>query len=136
MFDQPIAAGVTLTGYRVDPSPTGLPVERLPAGTDLTLYWQLDDTAWPADLAISVRPTLNGAFMAQPDGVLVQVDRAQPLEGLADLTDGVGPRLLADPYRLRGPFAQGQAPNGAAVIVYRTLAGSFEDVAHVDVPLP
>ncbi len=136
MLDQTIAAGVTLAGYRVAPSPTGLPVEHLPAGTDITLYWNLDDAAWPADLAISVRPTLDGAFIAQPDGDLVQIDRAQPLEGLAALTDGARPRLLADPYRLRGPFAQGQEPNGVALIVYRTLAGGFEDVARFDLPLP
>ncbi|MEZ4708481.1 MAG: DUF2723 domain-containing protein [Caldilineaceae bacterium] len=139
-LDAAALPGVRLAGYSFAPAPANLtaPAATLPA-VDLILYWQLEGGVWPEGVAISVRPTLHGNFMAAPNGEpnqIIQQDRPRPVHGLIKLSAPVADgHLVADAYRL--PLAE-PAPtgvDGVRVILYRKSDGGFENVADLAFPL-
>jgi hypothetical protein len=127
-LDETILPGITLLGYHLAPAPTPMPVLSTPdRAVDLTLVWQLNQP-WPPDLAISVRPTYQGAGVSDGDA-LIQVDRAMPAQGLVALADADA--VVVDAYRV--PLA-GKV-DGIMVIVYRHQAGEFTNLVQFDLPL-
>ena len=129
VIDEPVTEGVTLHGYAIAPSPTGAPVYDGPPGLDVTLFWTLADGTWPDELAISVRPTLGGAFLPNPDdpGAILQQDAPAPARGMMVATSA--PAQVADAYRFPGA----QDADGLMIIVYRPVDGGFENVAEIRV---
>lgn len=129
-LNQPLTAAITLTGYTfVEPPPT----VRTPASAlDLTLFWQVDATGWPADVAISVRPTQGGAQIRGADGGYRQEDRPQPAQGLGDPTA----MRQIDPYRLTNDPTAPTTIDGALVVLYRQTATGFENLAVVQLNHP
>ncbi len=130
-LDAPILPDITLVGYHLAPAATPMPALSTPdPALELTLVWQLDQ-AWPPDLAISVRPTYQGAFVAHPTdaAAIIQIDRTMPAQGLAALAEA--DTLVLDAYRV--PLAGNV--DGIMVLVYRHQAGEFTNIAQVDLPL-
>ena len=108
--------------------------ERTHAGVDVRLVWELEEP-WPADWAISVRPTWQGAQVIDATGAIIQSDRARPghaLWSLADIPPGSTTIRVPDAYRLPGAGAV----DGVLVIVYRTTSTGFENVAELTVGVP
>ncbi len=126
LLDQAIVPGLSLQRYQVatpplSPLATYRPsIARGAQGLDLLLIWQLSAEHWPNDLAISVRLTSGGAMV---EGA--QIDRTRPAVGLRDEQIG----LLPDPYRFAVDMDNLPAINGGLVILYRTTANGFENVA-------
>ena len=128
VVDEPVTDGVTLHGYTVTSSPTGAPVYDGPPGLDVTLFWTLENGTWPDELAISVRPTLGGAFIPSPDNpaAILQQDAPAPARGMVAAPAG-SPARVADAYRFTG----GEFADGVMIIVYRPVDGGFENVAEM-----
>ncbi len=103
---QSLAPGVVLDGYATRLAPSGAPVTDMQAPAyDVTLRWQLDQQGWPGDLAISVRPTLDGQFIpdpANPAAVLL-TDHTGPAQLLFYDRSASSTGTFADPYRLHFP---------------------------------
>ncbi len=137
---QPVTDGVTLFGYTITPSPIGRPViDRSPSAIDVNLYWQTPAGDWPDNLAISVRPTLHGAFLPDPSDpahTIIQEDVPRPAHGLFRPGDHLVNRLIADSYRLAIPTSSSLRADGVTIILYRRLASDFENLARVDLPVP
>ena len=135
---QSLAPGVVLDGYATRLAPSGAPVTDTQAPAyDVTLRWQLDPQGWPGDLAISVRPTLDGQFIpdpANPSAVLL-TDHTGPAQLLFHDRSASSTGTFADPYRLHFPQVASEQNPGFAVVLYRRLDGGFEDVARLDFPL-
>ena len=137
--DYAVAPGIRLAEMTAWRAPTGSPVladvdERTHAGVDVRLVWELEEP-WPADWAISVRPTWQGAQVADATGAIIQSDRARPghaLWSLADIPPGSTTIRVPDAYRLPGAGAV----DGVLVIVYRTTSTGFENVAELTVGVP
>ncbi|NJN83484.1 MAG: hypothetical protein HC802_15170 [Caldilineaceae bacterium] len=132
-----IAPGITLVGVRTATGPDGAPAANSTETTlDVTLFWRLED-GWPDGMGISVRPTQQGAFLADPrtPGAIVQQDRSGPVHGLLRLGVGSPGRVVADGYRftLAEPLPEGA--DGVVVIVYRSVDGGFENLAEIRLPL-
>ncbi len=127
VVDTPVTDGVTLHGYAAAPSPAGAPVTDGPQGLDVTLFWMLEGGAWPDELAISVRPTMDGAFIPSPDdpAAILQQDAPGPARGMMVATSA--PAQVADAYRFPGA----ETADGITVIVYRPVDGGFENVAEM-----
>ncbi len=129
---------IKLSSYTVSP------VQPLPSShatgqrqVDLTLYWQLADSAWPDGVAVSVRPTLNGAFVNDPSvaDAILQEDRQRPAQLLFE-NGSVSPHdLVIDPYRLRYPEATNGDELGAAVLLYQVIDDGFVNLGRIDLPL-
>lgn len=129
-LNQPITATITLAGYTfADPPPS---VRTKASALDLTLFWQVGATGWPADVAISVRPTQSGAQLRGADGSYRQEDRPQPAQGLGDPTA----LLQIDPYRLTSDPAAPATIDGALVVLYRQTATGFENLAVLQLNRP
>ena len=137
--------GVVLDSYSVRPSPTGSPVtESTDVSYDVNLNWRLDDADWPEHVAISVRPTVGGEYLRDPDeahGVLSN-DHAEPAQLLFDAGPSIDMDEVVDPYRIRFPLADVPAPDydagseqGFAIVLYRRLSDGFEDIARRDYPI-
>jgi hypothetical protein len=126
-----IVDGVALEGYAVSSGPDGYPVlSDQPATLDLTLVWQLQAPGWPADLAISVRPTAAGEFLPNPTGetgAIIQVDSNEPVIGLFDAQALGEESNIVDAYRLSFP----PAADGLVLIVYRRSNTGFENLAEI-----
>jgi hypothetical protein len=126
-----VTPAVSLVGYTSRLTPAPMPPATLthPA-LDVTLFWSIEGD-WPAGLALSVRPTRNGSFLADPTqpGAIIQVDRPRPAHGLLTLA---GAATMADAYRLPLPTPA----DGLLVIAYRPTATGFENVAQIQLPLP
>lgn len=125
-----------LAEYNTTASPSGAPITGTKPGMDVQLLWRLPDGGWPAGLSLSLRPTQQGLFIADPagsPGAILQVDAAAPLYGLA----GLAPRapLLADAYRLPLLEPLPAGADGLAIILYRTLEGGFETLTDMRLPL-
>lgn len=98
------------------------------------LYWRADDTI-AADWSVSLRPTLNGQPLAQPDGGILQQDLAHPVHGVYPTSRWQPGEVVTDDYWFTLP--PGPLPNGVQVVIYRGLPeGGFENLAALDVPLP
>jgi hypothetical protein len=133
-----ISEGLVLDGYEIQPTPY-LPFAAKTAtlGMDVTLVWRILGEDWPAGLALSVRPTLDGAWIPDPSGEagsILQQDYRRPAHGLLALTDMQRGVPVADAYRfpLANPLPTGA--NGVLVILYRATATGFENVAELTLP--
>jgi len=133
LLDQPIVPGLLLHRYAVAKPPIPAlatyrePIAQGAQGLDLWLFWQLSAREWPAKLAISVRLTAGGEMI---EGA--QIDRALPGIGVGSETDG----LLSDPYHFALSAAEVPTVDGALVILYRTTASGFENVAVLPLTWP
>ncbi|MDQ3250403.1 MAG: hypothetical protein M3Q45_14495, partial [Chloroflexota bacterium] len=132
--DHVMTPDIALLGYSVVPTPATQPVTALnPTGMDVTLFWRLRND-WPAGLSISVRPTANGGFIPNPAGGIIQQDSSSPAHGLLANAASLSP--VADAYRLGLPAALPVGADGFAVILYRSGANGFENVAEINLPIP
>ena len=135
LLNQAVGDGIALLGYSVQPGPTGAPVITAPPSLDLTLFWQIDPGAPPHDWSISVRPTIGGNFIPDPqgeNGAIFQQDRPGPVDGLLTFSRLPAAVPLADAYRL--PDAPGA--DGIMVILYRAVDGGFENLAEMRLAIP
>ena len=123
---------MTLHGVSATPSPEGTPVDSVPPGLDITLFWTLDIESWPEDLAISVRPTRNGAFIGHPDDLatILQQDLPKPAQGMLTRSSSANSRTVADAYR----FVPAGDADGVMIIVYRPTNDGFENLAEINAP--
>ncbi len=125
-----------LERYTTAPGPASAPITETVPAMDVQLLWRLPEGGWPVGLSLSLRPTLNGAFVAGSDGAvgeIVQIDAAAPLHGLTPFAPN-GP-LLADAYRLPLPAPLPAGADGIAIVLYRAVDGGFETVADLRLPL-
>lgn len=130
----PIGTEVALTGYRLQTASAGAPPQPDAAALELALHWSLPSGRWPVGLSLSLRPTIDGAFIPAADagnGAVVQHDFAGP--ALFDLlAEDATRRELDDIYRLPAPAGA----NGVTAILYRQLVdGSFENLAVIPLGL-
>jgi hypothetical protein len=139
ILEQALTPDVSLYGYSVKPTPTATPAQTAPVtGMDVTLFWRIQGGDWPDGLSISVRPTLNGALIPRPDDVaggIIQQDNPRPAHGMLALA-GLPPATpIADAYRflLSAPLPAGA--NGLQLLLYRTTATGFENVAELSLPI-
>lgn len=137
---QVLTPEVELVGYSVRPTPA-LPTGRksLVTGMDVTLLWRILGDDWPEGISISVRPTLQGALMINPEdgeGGVVQVDNARPAHGLFAKGELSPPLLVSDGYRLPLPTPLPAGADGLQVILYRSTASGFENLAELSLPIP
>jgi len=119
-------AGITLTDFSI------LSNRAQSSSLDVMLYWRISTNDWPADLAISVRPTQQGAFLSNQTGGIIQEDRSAPLVGLWERGTRPIDDLVADGYQL--PL-NGAIPDGLMVIVYRADEGVFENLVELQLNL-
>jgi hypothetical protein len=138
LLNEPVTPVVNLAGYTLAATPAPIPAqEGWSPSFDITLYWRLTGD-WPEDLAISLRPSARGAFIADPaaEDAILQQDRARPVHGLLETRgedDKRGhQRIVADAYRL----PRADAMDGVTVLLYRHTTSGFEDVARFDIPVP
>jgi hypothetical protein len=135
---QVITAGLVLDGYQIQPSPhLPLAAKTASTGMDVTLFWRILGEDWPLGLAISVRPTLDGALLPDPSapaGAILQQDYPRPAHGMLALTNWTRDVPVADAYRfsLANPLPAGA--DGVLVILYRATATGFEHVAELALP--
>ena len=132
VLEQAITPQITLYGYHTAPAPDGQPVDvAIEPAVDITLFWRIWDKEWPQNLSISVRPTQQGAFLADGSGGIIQQDRARPAQGLLALDGWPKGEPVADAYRLPLPTDA----DGFTLILYRRTAEGFENIAEVVLPL-
>jgi hypothetical protein len=93
----------------------------------LTFYWQAL-TRMDYDYAVSVRPTLESQFIFVA-GALLQADNPHPVWGHYPTSRWAAGEVVRDDYLILLP--PGQPYDGVAVVVYRPLDGSFEDLGMV-----
>jgi hypothetical protein len=136
IVDLPVVTGLRLIGYSIQPSPTGQPVNRmrLPA-IDVVLYWCLDNGKWPEGLAVSLRPTQQGAYLTDAQGNIVHVDHNRPVRGLVTPQDHDTRTVVTDAFRL--PLADSFLTDidGVAVVAYTSGPHGFENVADLRLPI-
>lgn len=128
-----ITPGLTLVGYSLTPMPTPVPQPLTPtAALDVMLFWEIE-REWPADLAISVRPLHQGAFIqdAAQAGQIIQVDRTRPSHDLLLLAARATKSQVADGYRLPLPAGIPSAADGVMVILYQKTESGFRNVAEI-----
>jgi hypothetical protein len=148
------SAGQTLIRVTQDPATT-LPPDahrlNLPAGDGLSLIgmaapqpapgqpwpvrlvWRADG-AIAYDWSVSLRPTVGGQPLAQPEGGIVQQDLAHPVHGAYPTSRWLSGEVVADDYFITLP--PGPTPDGVQVVVYRRLSGGgFENLALLDMAL-
>jgi hypothetical protein len=135
VVERTVTPQLSLYGYDIQPAPPAHPDpnKNTPA-LDVTLYWRIWDNDWPEDLALSIRPTLDGAFVPDPQNPagIVQQDAVRPAHGLLSLA-GLPPGApVADAYRFPLPSPSGA--NGLLVVLYRRTADGFENVAEISLP--
>lgn len=137
-LEQEVTAGITLAGYTFTAAPRAVLADYRPAiatataGVELTLFWQVNNGQWPAEVAISVRPTHGGAMIGDGNGGYLQQDRPLPALGLTQIPMS----LLVDPYKF-GASVEGQtAIDGALVVLYRQTASGFENLAVLQLARP
>jgi hypothetical protein len=127
-----IEDGVSLELMRAVPAPNGSPVFAAPAAMDVHLRWQIPDGFTPANLAVSIRPTLAGELIALADGKFSQLDMQQPLRGLLPFASQ--PQAPVDVIRLRLNEPLPAGADGIQIVLYRTDSGAVVD--EVNLPLP
>ncbi len=132
VLEQALTPEITLYGYHTAPAPDGQPVSvAVQPALDVTLFWRIRGKEWPLGLSISVRPTQQGAFLADGAGGVIQQDRARPAQGLLALDGWPVGKPVADAYRLPLPANA----DGFALILYQSTADGFENIAEIVLPL-
>jgi len=127
-LDRLLPNGVTLVGCSTTPAPDGAPVTQATPAVDVTLFWRLPD-GWPPGLGLSLRPTQQGAFIADPaTGGVIQRDAAAPAQGLVTPTPAA---LIADAHRIPMP----DGADGMMLIVYQMTDAGFENLLELPLPL-
>lgn len=136
-----ITPELQLAGISASPAPDGDPLSppTTPA-LDLLLTWRLPSGVWPADLAVSLRPTLQGQQLLDPQsGHPIQQDRQRPIYGLwADKLSGASeanPVIVHDAYRLPLPTALPDTVDGVLLILYTHDASGFHNIAEIPISL-
>jgi hypothetical protein len=121
--------GLALAGYQI------LPADATPEAAQLhvRLFWQALRPI-EHDWSVSVRPTLGGQLVRQPDGTIVQADLAAPVHGTYPTGRWQPGEVVADDYLL--PVPARQPADGLQVVVYRPLPeGGFDNLAVLELPL-
>ena len=95
----------------------------------LTLFWRAV-TDMQADWSISVRPTLGGQHLAADDGI-VQMDVGHPVLGLYPMSRWLPGEVVRDDYLIS--LRPDQEYDGAQVVVYRQVDGTFDNLGVVDI---
>jgi hypothetical protein len=96
----------------------------------LALYWQA--TAPPeADYTISVRPLVGGQVVMNGAEALIQDH--QPVWGAYPTSRWLPGEFVRDVYAL--PLPEGIKPEAVQIVVYRTTATGFENLAEAVLPL-
>jgi hypothetical protein len=122
-------------------SPTGQPLSPpVQPGVDVRLTWQLRTGIWPKELAISLRPTVQGAQLTDPQsGETIQQDRPRPVYGLwrdrPTSAQASAPILVHDAYRLPLPSPLPSGADGLLLILYTQTDSGFTNVAEISLPL-
>ncbi|MEM7127186.1 MAG: hypothetical protein AAF702_12715 [Chloroflexota bacterium] len=142
LLNQSIETGVELVGYHIarEPSSQYVVGRRHPI-VDVTLYWQLALVTWPEGLSISVRPSLQGAFLplstiekdAPPDAI-IQQDQRSPMQGLYPLSQIPAGSIFSDVYRL--PIASRESADEIVLLLYRQNSDGFINVADIRMTVP
>jgi hypothetical protein len=138
VVERTVTPQLSLYGYDIQPAPPRQPGNDKEApAIDVTLYWRILDNKWPQDLALSIRPTLDGAFVPDPQNPLagiIQQDAIAPAHGLLALT-GLPPGTpVADAYRFPLPAPWPAGANGLLIVLYRKTADGFENIAEINLP--
>lgn len=129
-----ITPNLLLIDATAQPAPTGQPLSPpTQPGLDVRLTWQLPTGIWPANLAISLRPTYQDTQLIDPQsGQTIQQDRSRPVYGLwPDAPDANLPVTVHDAYRLPLPTAPPQGADGILLIVYTQTESGFTNVAEI-----
>jgi len=129
-LEQQMTPAITLIGYSFADTPP--PALSAAGALNLTLFWRVAAPGWPADVAISVRPTLAGTQLQTGEGGYYQEDRAQPAQGLNEPT---APRQI-DPYQLPQRADASITVDGAFIVLYRQTAAGFENLAVLQLDRP
>jgi len=103
-----------------------------PQRPSLTLYWQATGPI-VHDWSVSVRPTRGGELLFDDQG-LIQFDHQHPVHGLYPSSSWVSGEVVRDDYALSLP--SGFQADGITVVVYRPVAGGFQDLAQVKLAWP
>lgn len=140
-----ITPELQLVDYSVQPIPDGQPTYDNPqSGMDVGLIWRLPTGIWPANIAISLRPTHQGAPMLDPTTQQpIQLDRPRPLNGqwldhpLDHSRDepNAAPILIHDYYRFPQPQTPNERADGLLLILYSQDANGFHNLAEINLPL-
>ena len=138
-LDAHLTDQVWLEAYDVIRVPDDSPVIDIPGTVyDVTFYWHLPEQRWPDGLAVSVRPTVDGNYIPDPDSPegIIQVDHAMPAQLQFSFGIDIDPNAIPDPYRIQFPNGAGVEDTGIALLLYRQNENGFEDVARLDLSLP
>lgn len=104
---------------------------RWPLATwQIALYWQAS-TQLPENYTVSVRPLVEGQLINVAGENLIQDH--QPVWGVYPTSRWQPGEIVRDVYALRLP--EGVNPEAMQVVVYRTGAGGFENLADYVIPL-
>lgn len=139
-LNQPLTNEIVLHGYTiapVPPSPLRFYRPAIAATTDglvVTLFWQTPKGAWPAGVSISVRPIHDNGPLPDGNGGHWQQDRQQPAVALYRLLPGSN-QPLVDPYHFALPAATVGTVDQVQLLLYRTSATGFENLAELRLPL-
>ncbi|MDH7487027.1 MAG: DUF2723 domain-containing protein [Anaerolineae bacterium] len=143
------SAGLTLVALRLQPQ-TEIPTmqhalvrdlgdnlrflgyDLQPERPSLALYWQATGPIIH-DWSISVRPTRAGEFLFDERG-LIQFDHQHPVHGLYPTSGWVSGEVVRDDYALSLP--SGLQADGIVVMVYRPVAGGFQNLGQVELAWP
>ena len=137
-----VTPDLILTGYAVESSPRGMPLlPPIKPALDVRLTWQLPSGTWPADVAISLRPTYQGAQQSDPESdQTIQVDRPRPLDGMwidsPIERNESNPIIVHDTYRIAQPASLLHNADGLLLILYRQTESGFSNIAEISLPLP
>lgn len=137
-LDQQVTAEITLAGYTFTAAPRAVLADYRPTiaaaaeQVELMLFWQVDNGQWPAEVAISVRPTHGGEMIGDGNGGYLQQDRPLPALGLTQTALS----LLVDPYAFGSSDGGQNAIDGALVVLYRQTPSGFENLAVLPLARP
>ncbi|MBI1800931.1 MAG: DUF2723 domain-containing protein [Chloroflexi bacterium] len=119
LVGQTVGPGLELAGYEVFRDAEHL---------DLALYWRAT-RPMALDLAISLRP-LNGGQLLNAEGQPIVIDSLHPVGGFYPTTRWLTGEIVRDDYALPAEGAE-----QARVVVYRALAGGYENFGDALIPL-
>jgi hypothetical protein len=137
-----ITPDLLLATYHVQPAPAAFPLTTpITPALDVDLTWLLPTGVWPDNLAISLRPTVQGVPQVDPmTGQPIQQDRARPVNGLwrdRPIRRSLeNPVVVHDAYRLVQPATLAHRADGVLLILYTKNANGFTNVAEIPLSLP
>ncbi len=137
-LDQVATSAVVLQGYTLErspPSPLATYRHSIAVATEgvaLTLFWQTQRTPWPEGVSISVRALQGNHPLLDDQGNPLQIDRQQPATALYQLAPG---QIIVDPYHLAIPASTVAQFDTVQVLLYRSIAGGFENLAELRLPV-